>query len=244
MDETPPTQAARTAGNGAPAARTQFVNFLFLKIDPAFRTLQSNEKLVAKQEFLAAFDRYSGKTTVIAYSLVGLRADCDLLLWRVDSELEAFQEMSARLMTTGIGKYLTPVYSYLSATARPESLETLPLEPIGTPRPEPGKKKFLFLHPFIKSRRWYELPRAERQKILEEQVRIRSKHPGVVLHTTYSFGLDDQEFMMAFESDRPDDFLELAAELKESGWGAYTLRDTPNFTCVSKDLREILDGLG
>ena len=229
-----------------PAAtpRTLFVNFLLLKLNAPYRALQSNEKLVAKQEFLDAFERYSGKTTVLAYSLVGLRADCELLLWRVDPDLSAFQEMSARLLSTGIGKYLSPAYSFLSATARPESQDALPLEPAGAPKPEPGRKKYLFLHPFVKSRRWYELPRAERQKVIEEQIRIRAQHPGVVLHTTYSFGLDEQEYMMAFEADEPGEFMQLAAQLRESGWGAYTLRDTPSFTCAAMDLREILDTLG
>lgn len=222
----------------------RFVNFLFLKLEPGFRTLQSNEKLVAKQEFLSAFESYQEKTAVLSYSLVGLRADCDLLLWRIDPDLGVFQAMSERLLTTGIGKYLTPVYSFLAATRPPEAQgKQLLVEPAGDAS-MPGKLKYVFVHPLVKARNWYHLPAAERQGILEDQARIRARFPSVKLHTAYSFGLDEQEFMLAFESDDPADFLELAAALRESGWGAYTLRDTPSFTCVAKDLHDILDGLG
>ena len=241
---TPHTHADGAEKGKLPETAQRFVNFLFLKVGPAFRTLQSNEKLVAKAEFLDSFDRYHGKTVVLSYSLVGLRADCDLLLWRIDPNLDTFQAVSERLLTTGIGKYLTPVYSFLASTKPPESHgKQLLVEPAGDPG-MPGKFKYVFVHPLVKSRNWYNLPAAERSGILEDQARIRARFPGVKLHTAYSFGLDEQEFMMAFESDKPDDFLELAAELRESGWGAYTLRDTPTFTCVAKDLREILDGLG
>ena len=235
--------AAPEKGKGADPGQ-RFVNFLFLKINPNFRTLQSNEKIVAKEEFLSAFERYQEKTAVLSYSLVGLRADCDMLLWRIDPDLGLFQKMSERLLTTGIGKYMTPVHSFLAATNAPGAHgKQLLVEPSGDSG-MPGRFKYVFVHPLVKARNWYHLPAAERQGILEDQARIRAKFPSVKLHTAYSFGLDEQEFMMAFESDAPADFLELAAALRESGWGAYTARDTPTFTCVAKDLREILDGLG
>jgi len=235
----------KTVGEQAPAQRKghTYVNFLFLKAEISFRTLQSNEKLVAKQQFLDAFDRYHERTALAAYSLVGLRADCDLLLWRVDPCLETFQEMSSRLLTTGIGKYLRPVYSYLGATHPPATIRNLGLE-TGQAPPVPGKFPYLFTHPFVRNRTWYALPVAERRRILEEHRRVRDRYPGLRLQIFYSLGLDDQDLLLAFESENPGEFLELAAELRESVWGAYTLRDTPAFTCIVRDPREILDSLG
>lgn len=220
----------------------RFVNFLFLKIDRNFRTLQSNEKLVAKQEFLDAFDRYQDKTVVLPYSVMGLRPDCDLLLWRIDPDLEVFQKMSERLMNIGIGKYMRPVHSFLASTRPPSALKHT-VEPAGDIG-MPGSKKFVFVHPLVKHRVWYQLTPSDRQKILEEQTRIRARFPNVKLHTAYSYGIDEQEFMLAFEADDPKDFIELGAQLRESGWGAYTLRDTPAFTATSKSVGEILDGMG
>ena len=66
----------------------------------------------------------------------------------------------------------------------------------------------------------------------------------VKLNTTYSFGLDDQEFVVAFETDKPADFLDLFQELREAKASCFTLRDTPMFTCRKRSLPECLDALG
>src|SRR5688500_19088924 len=52
--------------------------------------------------------------------------------------------------------------------------------------------------------------------MMDEHIRIGSKYRSVKLHTTYSFGLDDQEFVVAFETDYPSDFLDLVQELRET----------------------------
>src|SRR5260221_13416300 len=88
------------------------------------------------------------------------------------------------------------------------------------------------------------LPKAERQTMMDEHVRIGRKYPSIRLNTTYSYGLDDQEFIVAFEGDEPADFLDLVMELRESQASSYTLRDTPTFTCVQMSLWDMLDTLG
>jgi len=66
----------------------------------------------------------------------------------------------------------------------------------------------------------------------------------VKLNTIYSFGLDDQEWVVAFETNRPSDFLDLVMELRETESSKYTVRDTPIFTCIRGELRQVLDLLG
>jgi len=73
---------------------------------------------------------------------------------------------------------------------------------------------------------------------------VGRRYPSVKLNTTYSYGLDDQEFVVAFETDEPADFLDLVMELRETRASAYTLRDTPIFSCIAMSLREALDTLG
>jgi chlorite dismutase len=80
--------------------------------------------------------------------------------------------------------------------------------------------------------------------MMDEHIRIGSKYRSVKLHTTYSFGLDDQEFVVAFETDYPSDFLDLVQELRETKASSYTLRDTPMFTCRARTLSECLEALG
>jgi len=98
--------------------KRQYVNFVFYKIDPAWRRLPEDERTKGKQEFLRAVEDYAGKVLVIPYSAVGIRGDCDIMLWRISYELELFQEMSTKILASGLGKYITTPYSYLSMTKR------------------------------------------------------------------------------------------------------------------------------
>jgi chlorite dismutase len=50
--------------------------------------------------------------------------------------------------------------------------------------------------------------------------------------------------VVAFESDKPEHFLDLVMELRHAEASNYTLRDTPIFTCVHRELPEMLDLLG
>ncbi|MBI2956336.1 MAG: chlorite dismutase family protein, partial [Acidobacteria bacterium] len=90
----------------------------------------------------------------------------------------------------------------------------------------------------------YKMTESSRQGMMKEHIQIGHKYPRVKLNTTYSFGLDDQEFVLAFESDYPEDFLGLVMELRESEASRYTLRDTPIFTCVHRPIDEVLGLLG
>ncbi len=228
------------------SARRQFVNFSFYKVDPAWRRLPEEERTRGKQEFMRAVEDYSGKVLVIPYTTVGIRGDCDFMLWRISYELELFQEMTSKLLATGLGRYLTTPYSYLSMTKRSiyvdhhthEGQESKRLQII------PGKSKYIFVYPFVKTRDWYLLTKAARQGMMDEHIEIGHRYPSVKLNTTYSFGLDDQEFVVAFETDKPEDFLDLVMELRSAEASRYTERDTPIFTCIMKSLKEALDTLG
>ena len=101
-----------------PPAKRQFVNFCFLKVDPAWRRLPQEERQAGKQQFIRAIEEFSGKVIVVPYTTVGIRGDCDFVLWRITYELELFQEQMTKALATGLGQYLTTPYSYLSMTKR------------------------------------------------------------------------------------------------------------------------------
>jgi nitrite reductase/ring-hydroxylating ferredoxin subunit len=111
-------------------------------------------------------------------------------------------------------------------------------------RVNPGEAKYLFVYPFVKTRPWYELGKDARQAMMDEHIAIGRRYPSVKLNTTYSYGIDDQEFVVSFETDSPSDFLDLVMELRETKASVYTLRDTPTFTCVAMLLPEVLRSLG
>src|SRR5256884_5804330 len=224
--------------------KRQVVRYAFYKLDPAWRRLTAERQASAKIEFGETLERYHGRLLLRPYGLVGIRGDCDVLLWQVAEDLDALVELQTALNRTDLGAYLVIPYSYLAMTRR--SIYEFPQEPAHDQRLviRPSAAKYLFVYPFIKTRAWYALPKAERQRMMDEHVRIGRKYPTIRLNTTYSYGLDDQEFIVAFEGDNPGEFLDLVMELRESEASAYTLRDTPTLTCVQMGLWELLDTLG
>jgi chlorite dismutase len=227
----------------APEKR-QVVRYAFYKLDPAWRRLSSERQASAKIEFGEALERYHGRLLLRPYGLVGLRGDCDFLLWQVAEELDALVELQTALNRTDLGAYLSIPYSYLAMTRR--SIYEFPADPQHDHRLviRPSAAKYLFVYPFVKTRAWYSLPKPERQRMMDEHVRVGRKFPTIRLNTTYSYGLDDQEFVVAFEGDNPAEFLDLVMELRESEASSYTLRDTPTLTCVQMSLWDMLDTLG
>jgi len=78
---------------------------------------------------------------------------------------------------------------------------------------------------------------------MDEHMRVGHEFRTIVNHTTYSFGIDDQEFMTAFECDEPSDFMHLMRTLRESEASRYTERDTPIFVGKHVPIRAALDAL-
>ncbi len=226
--------------------KRQYVNFSFYKLDPAWRHLPAAEREAGKQALMTAVAGASPRVMTIPYSLVGIRAEVDLMLWRISYDLEAFQEMSVQLSATGLGKYLRTAYSYLAMTKRSTYVDKHTHEGQESKRLTivPGESKYLFVYPFVKTRAWYMLPKADRQRMMDTHIAVGHKFPTVKINTSYSFGLDDAEFVLSFESDYPDDFLDLVMALRETEASPYTERDTPIFTCIRKNIKDALNDLG
>jgi chlorite dismutase len=243
----PPTTApsARPAAATVAPVQRQFVNFAFYKLDPAFRRLPDSDKQAARAEFVNLIEQRPTGMLCLTYSTAGLRPECDFLLWRIGASADQFQTQTQAINKSRIGGYLSTPYSLVSMTKRSMYIDNL--DPFHTPESRthiiPGKRKFLFVYPFVKTRDWYLLPLEKRQEIMNVHIKVGNKYPSVKLNTTYSFGLDDQDFVVAFETDQPTDFLDLVMELRETESSKYTQRDTPIFTCVQMPMDEVLDQL-
>ncbi len=230
---------------GGPAVQRQFVSFAFYRLDRAFRRLGRDEKNAARKELLSVISAGRQGMMCLTYSTVGLKADTDFVLWRIGMTTDDFQAHAAAINQTALGGYLSMPYSYLSMTKRSMYVEKL--DPFHTAESRthivPGKRKYLFVYPFVKSRDWYLLPLEKRQEIMDVHIRMGNEFPTIKLNTTYSFGLDDQDFVVAFETDRPADFLDLVMKLRETESSKYTVRDTPIFTCVQMPMEKVFEQL-
>ena len=223
---------------------SQYINYAFFKLDPEWRRLPEEERERGKKEFLEAAEAHSGEMLLRPYSLMGLRADADFMLWRISYDLEPFEEMTAALLKSGLGKYLTVAYSYFGISRR--SIYVGEHTPGWENRRYivPGEGDFLFVYPFVKTRAWYRLPVEERQRMMNEHMHIGRKHYPVKNNTAYCFGIDDYEFILSFEAESPEKFQDLMMELRESEASAYTELDTPIFTCRRRPLDKVLEYLG
>ncbi len=221
----------------------QFVKYTFLKVQPAWRGLPSEERQAGKQELAGLLERFSDRLMIRTYSTVGTRGDCDLLLWTVGDRLEEIQALFAAVNGSRMGPFVDTPHSYLAMTKRSMYVDAHHhAGQEGTRlRVQPTGSKYLFVYPFVKTRAWYLLPKEERQAMMNSHIEVGHRYPTVRINTAYSFGLDDQEFLVAFETDSPADFLDLVMELRETRASEYTLRDTPIFTCVSMAPGEALD---
>ncbi len=238
-----PAAAPQTA---APSGvQRQFVNFAFFKVDPALRRLSEADKQSARDEFAPLISEKRDGLLCLTYSTAGLRPDADFLLWRISLAPDAFQAQTRAINKSKLGGYLTTPWSFVSMTKRSMYIDKV--DPFHTAESRthiiPGKRKYLFVYPFVKTRDWYLLSLEKRQEIMDAHIRAGGKYPSVKLNTTYSFGLDDQDFVVAFETDEPKDFLDLVMELRETESSRYTQRDTPIFTCVQMPMEQILDQL-
>ena len=230
----------------ASAVNRQSVNFAFYKVDPTWRRLPKEEREASKKEFGAAVEEWRQRMLVIPYSTVGLRPETDFMLWRIADSLDLLQAMSRELNRTALGAYLTTPYSFVAMTKRSIYVDKH-IHPGQEGRRAaivPGEYRYLFVYPFVKTRDWFLLPIERRQEMMDVHIKVGHQFPSVKLNTTYSFGLDDQEFVVAFESDKPADFVDLVMALRETEGSRFTLRDTPIITCIRKPIHETLDDLG
>lgn len=225
-------------------ARREYVRFAFYKFDRAWRESSPEAREAATAEVEGLVARYSEGMMVRPYSTVGTRADSDLCLWTASHELRSIQEFARDFAATTAGRLAENTHSFLSMTKRSMYLDAHVHPGQERLHIRPSKAAYVFVYPFVKTREWYLLPKEERQRIMDQHIAVGHKYPSVKINTTYSFGLDDQDFVVAFETNEPADFLDLVMELRETESSIYTVRDTPIFSCVAKSLRDCFADLG
>ncbi len=224
----------------AEGSAAQYVVYTFYKVDPAWRRLPIEEREAGKEAFADVIEAWQERMQILSYGLAGTRPETDFFLWKLTERFEDFADLATDLNATPLAGWLTTPYSYLAATLSSKYFDR---DPKRARRIVPRRAPYLVVYPFVKLRPWYSLPLEERRRAMKEHADIGSEFRTVTNHTTYSFGIDDQEFMTAFECEEPIDFLHLMMALRETEASRYTERDTPIFVGVLDEVRAILDSL-
>jgi chlorite dismutase len=238
----------RPGTHGGTPVRRQIVCFTFYKVMPEWRRLPEEQKAAHRAEFAEVLARWNkpGEFLSLSYSTMGTRGDVDMCVWSICYAVEELNRMRSDLMRTALGGYLNIPHNFLAMTKRSAYQIDREEESEGEGRGaiRPGGQKYIFIYPFWKTRPWYLLSMEERKRLMDEHIRIGLQYPRVKLNTTYSFGLDDQEFVVAFETNYPEDFLDLVQQLRETEISVYTLKDYPIFSCVRVTPADMLERLG
>jgi chlorite dismutase len=219
---------------------TQYVAYTLYKVDPAWRRLPVEDRAAGKEALAEVVAAWQERMELRTYSLVGVRPEVDFMFWKLTERYDDLRELAVDLNAAPIAGYLETPYSYLAATKPSQYFEEKSKRPR---RVVPRGAPYLVVYPFVKKREWYALPMDDRRRAMTEHAAVGSRFVTITNHTTYSFGIDDQEFMTAFECESPADFLQLMKTLRETEASRYTERDTPIFVGTAQELPEILDSL-
>jgi chlorite dismutase len=192
----------------------------------------------------AFFEAVTGAEAVktFTYSMIGLKPGIDLLLWRLAPSLEALEESAAAVLRTGMGPWCDVRQSFVGVIQ--------PSQYVKRPTQQEqslfsgDRSKYLVVYPFTKSTDWYLLDQQTRQSVMNEHMKVGHRYPQVRQLLAYSFGLDDMDFLVAYETDDLAAFSELVRALRSTESRRSTVRDTPILTAVHREPREIAALLG
>ena len=216
-----------------------YFNFSFFKVDPKWRWMAD----LAKEESAKEVENVINNSGIMfrSYSNLGLRDDADFLFWFAAKSVEEIQTVIEKIYKSVFGKYILPSRTYLSCTRPSLYVQEQKAHGFVTGN---DPKKHVIVYPFTNTREWYLLPKEKRQEIMDEHIEVSKKYPQVVLNTTYSFGIHDEDFMLAFEVDNIRDFQDLIMELRETQVSTYVKNDIPMIVCVKKDIVPLISSLG
>jgi chlorite dismutase len=226
---------------GSNLSDRRVVHALALGLDPAWRRLAPSERCQTADELVAAI-RGESEVTTHCYSMVGLQPGSDLLLWSLGPSLDSLEERSAMVLRTGMGRWMAVAESFLGVIQ--------PSQYVKKPTPQEQslfsgeRSRYLVVYPFTKSTDWYLLGREERQRIMNEHMKVGHSYPEVRQLLAYSFGIDDMDFLVAYETDDLPKFGELVRALRGTESRRSTVRDTPILTGIHRPIEEITALLG
>ncbi len=218
-----------------------YVHALALGLDPAWRRLPAAERRATADALAVALQTDVSVRTEV-YSLIGLKPGIDLLIWRLAPSLDDLETAAARALRTGMGRWLTVGESFVGLirdsqyVAKPTSQEQSLFDG--------DRSRYLIVYPFTKATDWYLTSKEVRQGSMNEHMKVGRNYPQVRQLLAYSFGLDDQDFLVAYETDDLPAFSALVRDLRGTDGRRSTVNDTPILAAIHRPIGEILDLLG
>lgn len=220
-----------------------YVQALALGLDPAWRRrnpVERHDDGCRFGEAHAAAEREEVRS--ITYSSIGLEPGVDLLFWRMGPSVDALERAAAALLRAGLGPWLTVRHSLIGRIGRSQYVRK-PTEQEQSLF-DGDRARYLVVYPFTKSTEWYLLSKEARQGVMNEHMRVGHDYPTIRQALAYSFGLDSQDFVVAYETDDLVAFGDLVRALRSTESRRSTVSDAPILLGIHRSMDEILDLLG
>lgn len=213
----------------------QYHNYIVFSVRHEFHSLPLIKQTAYKKAFLNEFKKEK-QVLSETYTTTGLKADATMLIWFQADSIESIQEFLTKLLHTKLGTYLTITYTLFGMTRQTQ----YSAKATGHLQTERKGGKYLIIYPFTKTKEWYMLDFDTRRKLMGGHVSVGKKYPQIDQLLLYSYGIDDNEFIVSYEMDDLSAFQSLVMELRSDAVRAYTQKDTPIFTCIYRPIKETL----
>ena len=207
--------------------------------DRGDRRIEPSERASVAAEALEALETVEGAHLRGAYSLVGFRAEADLLFWLVGQSAEALQEALVALQHTRLGRSLTPWWTNIGVHREAEfNKGHVPAYFAGE-----DPQKWVCVYPFVRSLEWYLLEPADRSAQLREHGMMGRDYPDVRANTVSAFALGDYEWLLSFEAEELTRIVDLMRHLRGAQARRHTREELPFLTGLKKSLADAVADL-
>ncbi len=209
-------------------------HFCILSLSDEYWKIAAPERRALHGEWTQRLSRVPA--TIHFYQASLMRSRGDLLMW---SAAEAQEPDVPATFFESLTRAINPMRHYvrieevLWGLTRPSPYSRArsagAIDPL---RPE--RLPYLVVYPFVKSAGWYVKDQESRQRVMNEHIRIGKQYRDIPQLLLYSFGLQDQEFVVVYETTDLGRFSSLVQELRGTDARLYTERDTPLHTGIHR----------
>lgn len=215
-----------------------FNHFSLFSFKDAYWSLSVAERAEFHKNWLTALCAFAQKVDIFQ----GTEHDVDLIVW---AAITVTDNQAAAIFFEKFTKALTPfrhlieqkdlLWGFTRPSQYSKARSKQEIDPFS-----PEHKSYLIIYPFSKTTEWYLMGRDARQGMMNEHIRIGKQHEDISQLLLYSFGLQNQEFVVVYETDDLTQFSDLVNELRDTEARRYTLRDTPLHTAIYHPAEETL----
>jgi len=216
-----------------------YQHYIFFEVHNDFYQLPRDDQKKLKTEFAAALANPK-RLIVSSYSTLGYKAQSTFMLWcrcKTPSDIQVFLR---DLLRTKIGRYLHISYTYFGIVRNSE-YSGRGGKPEQDMQVQDDRLPYLVLYPFTKTTEWHMLDFENRKSIMGQHIKVGLTYPNTRQSLLYSYGVDDQEFIVSYEMKTLEEFQDLVMSMRRTVGRAYTLSDTPTYTCIYKTLEELVE---